>query len=55
MKRSNVPFEIGASVASLAIQLAKLYQKQQPVSFIDEAIALIERARERIEMNHGQE
>jgi hypothetical protein len=50
MKPSNVPFEIGASVATLAIQLAKhAGDGGDPSDYIDEAISLIEKAREKID------
>jgi hypothetical protein len=49
MKPSNVPFEIGASVATLAVQISGLWQDRFPDEHLDEAIQLIEEAREKIE------
>jgi hypothetical protein len=55
MKKSNVPFEIGASVATIAIQLAKLSGDNDPSLHIEEAIELIDEARETIAHPHTQE
>jgi hypothetical protein len=50
MKKSNVPFEMAASVATIAIQLATFHDDNyEPRHYLEEAIALIEEAREKIQ------
>jgi hypothetical protein len=54
MKQSNVPIEAGAAVATLAIQISALWSDRKPSQHLDEAIRLIEAAREKMVQPKGE-